>query len=151
MIAALRRPLTIAATVSVALVLGACTQTSTPTPATPTTTISDPGTVRQAAVPAGETTRIASHHRIRRDCSVVIPAISVTAPPQNGTITTRVTETVIDESHGGDGSCLGRPLQVREVLYTPNRGFTGSDRVSYFRDSGGDRHSGTFTWQITVQ
>jgi len=93
-----------------------------------------PGVTRRV-VRAGVETVVATHGNWDGNCETrTLPTVEVVSPPQHGTVSVRATPTMAE---------CGKTIQATGVFYTPNPGFTGSDRLSYNRlPDASKRHPG---------
>ena len=81
---------------------------------------------------AGQEVRIATYIQHRSDCSPSpSPVITVTGNPAHGTTSLRPGSVVAGPSRFGAPDCSGRSLPGMALWFTPEPGFTGSDRVEY--------------------
>jgi len=69
----------------------------------------------------------------RRDCSDRHFEILIDEYPRGGELRFEVGDLVVPEDPiiGSAGKCVGEPITSKKVFYVANRGFTGTDFVSY--------------------
>lgn len=84
-------------------------------------------------------------------CDSTAFEIDVTQKPTNGSISTRSATTQIPDKPGigSSGGCAGTEVASREVVYTPNPGFTGQDATALL--IGNSKGSRALAYQISVR
>lgn len=108
---------------------------------------------RSASVNDGAATSLNIYIAWRDDCSAIPVSVEVVDPPANGKLRVRGQRgTIQSASSGSAGSCAGRSVPGKEIVYTADRGYEGSDtfrvRVSFGSDGPApivDR------WTVTVR
>ncbi len=87
-------------------------------------------------VKAGATNRpllIREHAAWNRDCKAIpYPVVRLDRPPRHGAVCARVTDITIRTMYTGtEVQCIGRVVQGVRLIYFPQPGFAGSDRLRY--------------------
>ena len=102
---------------------------------------------RSASVNDGAATSLNIYIAWRDDCSAIPVSVEVIDPPTHGQ-----RGTIQSASAGSTGRCTGRSVPGREIVYTADRGYEGTDtfrvRVSFGSDGPApivDR------WTVTVR
>lgn len=92
----------------------------------------------RSATPAGVAVRVASFVRSDERCEQAgLAAATVTGAPLRGTLTVR--EAVLTTGgrlYSGSTNCRDRVIPGIELVYVPNPGFRGTDRMRYEVDAG---------------
>jgi len=106
---------------------------------------------RNLTADPGETITVAEHFRFFDDCEMVVPDVRVTVVPEHGRVETPATERIITAEDDPTGSCVGTSILQRDVIYTADADFPGTDEFIYVRtnrrpDGGLD----SFDAQVTV-
>lgn len=109
-------------------------------------------------VQSGVKTEIATHSRFDRDCKPVRVDIKVLTGPNYGTVTHEPKDMVVPaQNPKGEkqpSKCVGRTIQGIAVFYQSKPGFTGEDKVRYYRhdpNNPKDRFNAEFEYTITVK
>lgn len=101
---------------------------------------------------AGRTTKIDSAHALNPDCSVMgVPEIRITAPPAHGTAIVRKAPSYTTFAQSDQRfACNTRATMGVELLYRPQAGYVGDDRLSVEAFFPGGI-AGTRSYSITVK
>ena len=108
---------------------------------------------RSTSVNDGAATSLNIYIAWRDDCSAIPVSVEVIDPPTHGQLRVRGQRGMIQSaSAGSTGRCTGRSVPGREIVYTADRGYEGTDtfrvRVSFGSDGPApivDR------WTVTVR
>ena len=76
---------------------------------------------------------IREHAAWNMDCRAVpYPVLRLDQPPRHGAVCARVTDVTIKHMYAGtEAQCIGHIVQGLRLIYFPNPGYTGSDRLRY--------------------
>jgi hypothetical protein len=76
---------------------------------------------------------IREHAAWNMDCRAIpYPALHLDQPPQHGAVCARVADIMVRSMYAGtEAQCIGRVVQGLRLIYVPQPGFTGRDRLQY--------------------
>lgn len=76
---------------------------------------------------------IREHAAWNMDCRAVpYPALRLDRPPRHGAVCARVADITVRAMYTGtEAQCIGRVVQGLRLVYFPQPGFTGTDRLQY--------------------
>lgn len=108
---------------------------------------------RTKIVPAGKTSIVSVYTAWDPTyCGSVHGVVKVAAKPQHGRLSNKLIDTTIGYSRfGAVGQCYGKPTKGFAVLYTPERGYRGSDSFSFDISWPVINRQANDTFAITVQ
>jgi hypothetical protein len=76
--------------------------------------------------------RVRGYARFDMNCvAEEAPEIYLDVPPQSGFVCVRTSRVTVRKLYGGKAECLGRSISGIEVIYLPQRTFTGIDTIRY--------------------
>lgn len=103
-------------------------------------------TDRTATIQPGKPARIAVETALKKDCSVgEIGGIRIITAPKNGSVIVKAANLKTPASF----RCPNKDTPVQQLIYMPNKGFSGTDQVSYeTRNPEGETR--TFNLKINV-
>jgi hypothetical protein len=76
---------------------------------------------------------IREHAAWNMDCRAIpYPALRLDQPPRHGAVCARVADITVHSMYAGtEAQCIGRVVQGLRLIYVPQPGFTGHDRLQY--------------------
>lgn len=83
--------------------------------------------------PSGRSILIREHAGWNRDCDAIAhPALYLDEPPRHGTVCARESDITIRSMYlGTEKQCIGRLVRGVRLVYRPDPGYAGSDRLRY--------------------
>jgi hypothetical protein len=101
--------------------------------------------------PSGKAIQVHVYHSWNVDCVSIAGVVKVLGKPAHGRIANHVVNSKITTDHmGRPVRCAGTPIKALEVIYTPERGFRGTDNFTLDATWGSGEHD-VDTYTINVQ